>query len=43
MRDYKFRGRRIDNGEWICGWLRQTGHKNIEKANGQHIETIKVY
>ena len=21
MRDIKFRGKRIDNGEWICGYL----------------------
>lgn len=21
MREYKFRGRRVDNGEWVCGYL----------------------
>lgn len=30
-------------GEWICGWLRQTGHQDITKANGQYIRTEKYY
>ena len=30
-------------GEWIYGCLRQTGHENIEKINGQYIKTVKYY
>ena len=43
MREIEFRGKRIDNSEWIYGWLRQTGHQNIEKSNGQYIKTEKYY
>ena len=43
MREIEFRGKRIDNSEWIYGWLRQTGHQNIEKSNGQYIRTEKYY
>jgi uncharacterized phage protein (TIGR01671 family) len=25
MREYKFRGRRIDNGEWVYGFIKNTG------------------
>lgn len=30
MREIKFRGKRIDNGEWVYGWLIKT--KNHNKA-----------
>ena len=43
MREYRFRGKRIDNNEWIYGWLRQTGHNEVQKPNGQYVETIKAY
>ena len=43
MLEIEFRGKRIDNSEWIYGWLRQTGHQNIEKSNGQYIRTEKYY
>lgn len=43
MRDIKFRGKRLDNQGWMYGYLRQTGHENIEKTNGQYIKTIKYY
>lgn len=43
MRETIFRGKRIDNGEWVYGWLRQTGHQDIEKPNGQYIRTEKYY
>ena len=43
MREIEFRGKRLDNEEWVYGWLRQTGHQNIEKPNGQYIRTEKYY
>ena len=43
MREIEFRGKRIDNNEWIYGWLRQSGHQDIEKSNGQYIRTEKYY
>lgn len=43
MREYKFRGKRIDGQGWIYGWLRQTGYQDIEKTNGQYIKTEKYY
>lgn len=43
MREIKFRGKRIDGQGWIYGWLRQTGHQEIQKKNGQYIRTEKYY
>ncbi len=43
MREIKFRGKKIDSNEWIFGWLRQSGHQEIQKANGQYIRTEKYY
>lgn len=31
MRDYKFRGKRIDNGEWVHGYYAKYGFTNKEK------------
>lgn len=39
----RVQGKRIGNNEWIYGYLRQTGHENIEKPNGQYIKTVKYY
>lgn len=38
MREYKFRGKRLDNGEWVYGWYLQTSageHRiaNIDEKN----------
>lgn len=43
MRNIKFRGKRTESQDWIYGWLRQTGHEDIEKSNGQYIKTVKYY
>lgn len=43
MRNIKLRGKRTDGQGWICGYLRQTGHQDIEKATGQYIKTEKYY
>lgn len=43
MREIKFRGKRAGIDEWIYGYVRQAGHENIEKANGQYIKTVKYY
>lgn len=43
MREIKFRGKKIDSNEWIFGWLRQSGHQEIQKANGQYVRTEKYY
>lgn len=42
MREIKFRGKNL-NKLWVYGWLRQTGHEDIEKKNGQYIKTKKYY
>lgn len=41
-REIKFRGKNL-NKLWAYGWLRQTGHEDIEKKNGQYIKTKKYY
>ena len=38
---YLFRGKRIDNGEWIVGSLIVDKHQDIE--TGEQIEIIGIY
>ena len=39
-REIKFRGKRIDNGEWVYGylWLNRRGQHFIDDANGKGYE-----
>lgn len=41
MREYKFRGKRIDNGEWITGCLIQDNYGVFILKIGSYLDNMK--
>lgn len=43
MREIKFRGKRVDNGEWVYGYLLQTGQGSyITEYSDYTISTVNI-